>query len=206
MTLRIFAKSYQSIPQICRLIERGEVLAVPTETAYGLVADATSVRAMKHILELKGRRGSKTIPLVIASLRQAQKWARFSDKEKKLAQKYWPGPLTIVLKAKRKLPRGVLSPRGAIGLRVPGDSWLRKLLFVYGKPLTATSANITGGATPYTVSAVKKSLVKRGLKYLVNGGRLKRRPTSTIAQIVNGQVKILRPGAVSEKRLRRVVS
>lgn len=198
-------KSRKFIPIICELLAAGEVVAAPTETAYGLLADATNYKAVKKLLKLKGDRGIKPIPVVVSNLIEAKKWAKFNKVGTKLALKFWPGPLTLILPAKGKLVSKIISQDKTIGLRVPGDKWLRSLLAVYGSPLTATSANISGGATPYTATAVLKSLKSRGLMCIVDSGQLPRRTTSTIVQIKKGQLNILRPGAITASRLNRVV-
>ncbi len=190
---------------ICKVLKRGEVVAAPTETACGLLADATSSKAVAKLFKLKGRSAGKTLPLIVSSLTMAKASVEFSGLAEKLARRFWPGPLTLVLPAKGRWPKGIVSESDMIGLRVPGSRWLRRLAAGYGSPLTATSANVAGGDTLYEMAAVKNLLTKRGLKYVVDSRRLRWRPTSTVVVVVGGQWKILRPGAISTVKLRSVV-
>lgn len=205
MSLISFAKSRRIIPVICKLLAAGEVVAAPTETAYGLLADATNRRAVKKLLKLKGNRSTKPVAIIMSDVGRAKKWVRFTKAEKKLIRKFWPGPLTLVVASKRSLAPGIVSAKKTIGLRVPGNAWLRQLLSAYKRPLTATSANVSGAATPYSSAAVINSLRPRGLKYIVNNGQLVKRATSTVAQIKKDKIVVLRSGAISLKRLNQTL-
>lgn len=204
--LTLFEKSAAAIPNICRLLINGAVVALPTETAYGLAADAFSGRTIGQVIKLKGRERGKPIALMAADLKMVRQHFYLTSNELSLAKKFWPGPLTILLKPKRIFSKDIVSSAGLVGVRVPGDEWLRKLLSAVGRPLTATSANLAGKATPYTVALVKRALSKRGLKYLVNGGSLKHRKVSTVVSLRRGRLEIVRPGAVSAPRLEHMVS
>lgn len=200
-----FSKSSQDLIKICKILKRGEVVAAPTETAYGLLADAASSKAVAKLFKLKGRLAGKALPLIVSSLTMAKASVEFPRLAKKLARRFWPGPLTLVLSVKGRWPKGIVSESNMIGLRVPGSRWLRRLVARYGSPLTATSANLAGGDTLYDMAAVRNLLNQRGLKYMVNSRRLRVRPTSTVVMVVGGKWKILRPGAVSTVKLRSVI-
>ncbi len=195
----------KDIKKICQLLKGGEIVAAPTETAYGLLADATSKKAVARLFKLKGRSSHKAVPLVVASLTMAENYVEFSRLAQKLARRFWPGPLTLVLPAKGHWPKGIVSKSNMIGLRVPGSRWLRRLITDYALPLTATSANLAGEATLYEMAEVKNLLAGRGLKYIVGNRRLTKRPTSTVVRVVGGKWRILRPGAISLAKLRSVV-
>jgi len=201
----ILPKSVKIIPHLCRLLRVGEVVAAPTETAYGLLVDATNARAVRQVVKIKGREQGKPIALVASSLRMVKRYFRMTSSELRLANKFWPGPLTLLLKPRRKFPEVIQGSHGLVGVRVPGSVWLRRLVLTANVPLTATSANRAGGVTIYTPTAVRRALGARGLKFIVDGGRLKVRPTSTVARINKDVLEILRPGAVSSERLKRVV-
>lgn len=205
MSVTVFKKSNAAISNLCKLLHVGEIIAAPTETAFGLLADATSIKAVARVQRLKGREKNKPLPLVAADLTQAKKYLFFSPTALKLAQQFWPGPLTLVLPAKYSFPLGVVSKDKEVGLRVPASVWLRQLTEVYGKPLTATSANIAGEPNLYNHQAVIKKLSARGLKYVVQGN-LRPRPTSTVVRVKNNKIEILRSGAIINSRLKKLIS
>jgi L-threonylcarbamoyladenylate synthase len=202
MSVTVFKKSNAIIPKLCKLLRAGEIIAVPTETAFGLLADATNIKAIKRIQRLKGREKNKPMPLVAANLIQAKKYLLFSPRALELARKFWPGPLTLVLPAKYSFPLGVVSKEKEVGLRVPALMWLRRLVEEYGKPLTATSANITDKPTLYNHRAVIKELSVKGLRYAV-AGNLRPRLTSTVVRVKNNKIEILRPGAIINSKLKK---
>ncbi len=193
--MKVLLPTKKNIPSIVNFLNQGAVAAAPTETAYGLLADATNNQAVKKVFVLKGRRTQKTSALLVANIKMAKKYASFSASALKLAQRYWPGPLTLVLPAKSGLSPLVVKNK-YVGLRAPGHNWLLKLLAELNKPLTATSANLAGKKNLYSADLVKKSLARRGLEVLVNGGSLPRRPVSTIVKVVNNRLILLRVGAI----------
>lgn len=199
-------KSVKVIPQLARLICDGSVVVAPTETAYGLLADATNTRAVAQVVRIKGREPGKPIALVAADFKMVKKYFFLNVREQKMAKKFWPGPLTLLLKPKFVFSRSVIGPRGLVGVRVPGLVWLRRLITTVNKPLTATSANVAGGPTLYSVAAVRRALKKRGLRYLVNGGVLQHRSTSTVVSLGRGKLHLVREGAVSRARIERALA
>ncbi len=205
MALVRYARSTHSINELRDQLRNSAVVAAPTETAYGLLADATSERAVRAVVRLKGRSDKKPIALIAADLKMVRRYFRLTSGELRLAKKFWPGPLTLLLKPKRKFPRVIVGPGGYVGVRIPASAWLRKLITAYGKPLTATSANRAGGLTPYSATAVVRQLKPRGLKYLVDGGTLQRRSTSTVALVVGHRLTVLREGAIPRVKLKRVL-
>ncbi len=203
--MKIFPKSQRSLPLIGALLAAGQVVATPTETAYGLLADATNPKAVARVVKIKGREPGKPIALLVADIKTARKYFRITNVELKIMNKFWPGPLTLLLQPKIKFSRSIVGPGGWVGVRVPGNAWLRSLLFSYKLPLTATSANKSGGTTPYSVASMIKLLKPRGLKYVLDGGNLIKRPTSTIIQVKTGRLVFVRIGAISRGRLESVI-
>jgi len=204
MSVKVLSQSIKHIDDIVALLAVGEVVAAPTETAYGLLADVVNKRAVAKVIKIKGRELQNPLPLVAANLAQVKKYARLNKLELKLANKFWPGPLTLVLKTNYKFPLGIRTKDGTIGIRVPGSRWLRKLLLVYGKPLVATSANLAGQKTLYNPKKVMKHLHDGGLKYIVGQKSLLPKPTSTVARVVNNKIQILRAGAISVEIINKI--
>lgn len=186
------------------LLREGEVLAVPTETAYGLLADARNSKAINKIFKFKERHSTKTLPLIVASLVQAKKYAIFSNLALKLAKEFWPGPLTMVLPCRVKFPKGIIEKDNTIALRVPDSKWLCSLLKEMDVPLTSTSANASGAPTLYSSDEVIKQLGPRGLKYIVIKN-IQPKPTSTIVATQGDRIRILRDGAISRAKIKMVM-
>jgi L-threonylcarbamoyladenylate synthase len=201
----VYPYTLRSLPALARLLKAGGVVVAPSETAYGLFADSTNAQAVARVARLKGRKGAKPLPLIAAHVRMVGRYCRMNAQEKKLTSRFWPGPLTLALRTKKEFPRGVAAANGTVGIRVPGSAWLRKLALGVGRPLVATSANVAGAPTPYSVSQVRQALVKRGLLHMVDGGALRKRPTSTVAQVRRGRVVVFREGAITRVRLERML-
>jgi len=178
----------------------------PTETSYGLAVDPRNAAAVKKLQRIKGRAASKTLSLIAADTAMVKKVAVLAPVEKKFAQNFWPGALTLILKPKKNLPRNVRSALG-VAIRVPGNSFARTFAAVYNFPLTATSANFATLPATYSFAQFQKQF--RGKKHqpdlFLNAGRLPKRRVSTLALVRNGNVNILRPGPISLKQLTRVI-
>ena len=144
------------------------VVVFPTETAYAIGGDALDSLVHQRIARIKCRPGNKPFPWIVASFAMAEKYGVFSPAAKKLAKKYWPGPLTLILPLKSPLPNlavGQLS--NTIAIRVPSHPVARTLSRVIGRPIIATSANLSGKSMCYTIAAVKKQFGDNVL--IVNG-------------------------------------
>jgi L-threonylcarbamoyladenylate synthase len=179
------------------------ILAYPTETFYGLGGLAFSARAVERIYGLKRRDRGKPLSVVIADLDTADEIAGplpalFLD----LARAFWPGPLTLVVRARPLFPPAMLGPGGSLAMRVPGPDWLRAFLRLLGAPLTATSANLSGGGEMSRPDEVIESF--RGkVDIIVDGGRTPGGLASTIVDLTSDKPVLVRPGAVFEAALRR---
>lgn len=179
-----------NIKEAVQILKRGGTVVFPTETAYGLAADATNKKAVKHIFKLKERPLEKSLPWIAASLSMTKKYVTFSPPALKLVKKYWPGPLTIVLPRKKG--------RGTVALRVSGNIIAQKLSADLKKPIISTSANISGEPTCYSAEEVEKQFAKKSLQpdLLLDGGILKKNKPSTIIKIEKNKIVVLRQGAV----------
>lgn len=185
-------------------LQHGGVMVYPTETAYGLGADATNQRAVDSVFALKKRPKDKSLPLIASSLAMVQRYCILSKKELVLAKKYWPGPLTLVLRVKENngLATGTVALDKTVAVRVSGHPLARRLARALGRPLVSTSANFGGAAECYSVEEVSKQLGPKILEKVVvlGGGRLPKRKPSTIVRIKeNGEKEIVRQGAIKPK-------
>ncbi len=194
-----------SILQAVKVLQQGGVVVYPTETAYGLGADATNARAVEHIFELKGRIHKKTVLVLMRDIEMVKEYAHINTEELKLMRAFWPGALTLVLRAKKqayvRLARGVVARDGAIAVRVSSNAVAAGLVKHLGRPLVSTSANRAGGSNTYSVQSVQKQLGARlrGASfpyYIYDAGRLPRCKPSTVARVYKEKIKILRQGDV----------
>lgn len=186
-----------TIARAVDILKQGGVVVCPTETAYGLAADATNARAIAKIFAVKGRSGHKPLPLIAGSSAMAERFFRFTKEERALARQFWPGPLTILLRPRQKFPRGVAGRDGRVAVRVSGSVTARALAQRLGKPITATSANRSGGKTCYSISCVRASLRGFSPELVISRGTLPRRRPSTIVRINKNSIKILRLGSIT---------
>ena len=176
------------------LLRAGEVLACPTETQMGLLADALSEQAVARVCELKGRPAGEAISVIVPSLEQALRLVRdVSDHALRLARAHWPGPLTLVLRAREGMPSALIKD-GKLALRVPGPSPALALVRAFGGPLTATSAN-RSGKPPLTTAAELRTTFGPALAGIVPGTPPGTAP-STIIDITGDHPLVIRQGAV----------
>jgi len=179
---------------LVEVLERGEVVACPTETFLGLLADASNERAIERVAELKGRPADMPIALLLPdALALAQVASSPSGEARALMEAHWPGPLTILLAAKPGLsPR--LTRKGKVGVRVPGPSPAADLVRAFGRPLTATSANRTGEPPIRSAEDLSETLVD-GLGGVVPGVSPGGAP-STLIDTTTSPMQLLRSGAI----------
>jgi L-threonylcarbamoyladenylate synthase len=187
----------EAIAEAARLIRAGEPVAVPTETVYGLAADATSEAAVRRIYEAKGRPDFNPLIVHVRDLAQAQALAEFGDPARALAAAYWPGPLTLVLplRSDNGLAPSVTAGLATIALRCPAHPAMRALLEATGLPLAAPSANASGTVSPTRAEHVLDTLGGR-IPLVLDGGATKLGLESTIVRIAADGIALLRPGPI----------
>jgi len=199
-TLKINPENIKSaLKQAVFVIKKGGVVIFPTDTVYGLIADAQNNFAVRKVFKIKNRRLSKPLPVFIKNIKMAKRLAYIDQAQEKILKKFWPGKLTVVLKARPvEFPKGILSKNKKIGLRVPDYRFLNLLLEKVNCSLVATSANISS-KQPST--KIKKVLSQfKNQKYLpdlvLDDKNLKDSLPSTVIEITNR--KILRRGKLSK--------
>lgn len=194
---RILPFSDESIVEAARLILAGEPVAVPTETVYGLAADATNAEAVGRIYEAKGRPSFNPLIVHVPDIAAAKRIGEFNEAAHELARRYWPGPLTLVipLRAGSDIASIVTAGLPTIGLRVPAHPAMQALLRGVGRPLAAPSANASGSISPTRADHVLKSLGGR-IPLIIDGGRTERGLESTIVAASGPTLRLLRPGPI----------
>ena len=184
-------------------IRSGQVLGMPTDTFYGLAADPFNLRAVERVYEIKSRSRHKPLSLLIEDVEQAEQLAKPLPEEfHALAKKFWPGPLTIIVKAASKLPLKVTANTGNVALRIPNAKIPLAVVEAAGFPITATSANLSGETECTTAEAVRDQLGVR-VPIIVDGGTSPREIASTIVDLTDEEArwKILREGAISAQEI-----
>lgn len=179
-------------------IRAGEVLGMPTDTFYGLAADPFNLRAVDRVYEIKTRSRHKPLSLLIESVEQAEELALSLPEEfDQLARKFWPGPLTVIIRAGSRLPLKVTANTGNVALRVPNSKIALAVVQAAGIPITATSANLSGASECTTAEAVRDQLQDR-ISIIVDGGTSPREVASTIVDLTDSEARwrILREGAI----------
>lgn len=193
------------IERAVALLSAGELVAFPTETVYGLGADASNPAALARIFAAKGR--PKTHPLIVhfSGLAAARDWAaEVPEAAARLAGAFWPGPLTLVLPKSARVPDAVTGGQASVALRVPAHPVARALLAAFGRGIAAPSANRYGRISPTRAADVREELGDR-VAMVLDGGDCAVGLESTIVACLDGRVTLLRPGSISRSQVADVV-
>ncbi len=185
-----------------KALVEGKAIVYPTETVYGLGVDATSKKAIRKLFEIKARDPNKPVSIAFANVDDASKFVEFNESARILAKKFLPGPLTLVLKAKRKIP--MIVRNGAIGIRIPSNKFALSLLRKFGKPITATSANISGFRSVDVASDVDSRLWKN-VEIVIDDSKTEHGKESTVIDVTGKDPKILREGVISEREIAKAL-
>jgi len=188
--------------QLASLLQSGGVIGFPTDTAYGLGADPFNEAAIDRIFRIKGRAEMKPILLVVDSLAMAKSVSVPPRVFRETARQFWPGPLTMILRAAKSLPPKVTAGTNTIGLRWPVADCATKLLKHFKRPITATSANRSGLPSAITVEEVREQF-DESLDALIDGGTLPSRGGSTLLDLTVEPPVLLREGPVSFESLQQ---
>ena len=190
----------QIIDSCITALKKGKAVVFPTDTSYGLAVDATNPKAIKKLYKIKGRDFNKPVHVVVSSLGQAKKIVEWNGAASKLAKKFFPGALTLVLGLR---PKGQALSRlsaktGFLGVRMPKNKIALDLSRLLKNPITATSANRSGEPDCYSADEVLSQFQKSKYKpdIIINAGRLLKRKPSTVVKIDNHKISILRQGPV----------
>jgi L-threonylcarbamoyladenylate synthase len=189
------------IDMVVGVLRRGGIAAYPTDTFYGLGVNCYRDKAVEKLYGLKKREYDKPISLVVSDVAMARGvCVNIPPSFEEMAKSFWPGPLTLVLKASSRLPSILLGEDGSIGIRLPDFFWLRELIRRAGFPLTATSANISGEkeiSQPDKVIEIFEGKVD----LIVDGGMTPGQLPSTVVDLTSEKPKIIREGALPSSRL-----
>ncbi len=196
----------QLIERAVQLLRRGEVVGVPTDTLYGLAADPFNLAAVARLYQIKGRPERRALPILIASIDQAEELVGdLPDIFFHLSGRFWPGPLTLVVDASRRVPLKVTGNTGRVALRIPRAEIPCALINALGTPVTGTSANLSGFSACLDAGQVVEQLGER-LPLILDGGASKTRLASTVVDLRGEQWRILREGPIGEGEIQEALS
>ncbi|HKD91586.1 MAG TPA: L-threonylcarbamoyladenylate synthase [Terriglobales bacterium] len=192
---------HRLVAYVAQQIRGGKAVGMPTDTFYGLAVDPFNLRAVDRVYEIKSRSRHKPLSLLVETVDQAEELTRPLPSEfYALARRFWPGPLTIIVKAAPRLPLKVTANTGNVALRVPAAPIPLAVIHESGIPITATSANMSGESECTSAAGVQEQLGDR-IPLIVDGGESPRTVSSTIVDLTDSEWRILREGAVPRQEI-----
>lgn len=201
-TVSATAPEEKVIAAAVEILRAGGVVAYATDTLYGLAVDPRLDRGVARLFEVKGRAEQAAIPLIAATLQQAQTAGELGETELRLAREFWPGPLTVVVPARPGLSPRVLAGGRTIAIRVPDHPVARAVARELGWPVTSTSANRSGEPAPASASALHPDIAAR-IDAVIDSGPSPGGPPSTIVTMTAEGLQLVRAGAVAWDRVLR---
>jgi L-threonylcarbamoyladenylate synthase len=180
------------------VVAKGGLVCYPTDTVYGLGCDPLNGSAVARALRVKSGR-TKSMPVLVKGLEDAERLAHVSERARKVARSFWPGPLTIVLPAREILPK-ILAPEGTVGLRSPRHAICRSLLGLCSGALVGTSANLTGQAPAISADQVVRELGEH-VDLILDGGTAPIGVSSTVVDLTTANPRIIREGPIARAEI-----
>jgi len=188
--------------KVVAVLKKGGLIIYPTDTCYGLGAEATNPLAVDKLMAFKGEREGKPVAVAASDLAMAEEYVFLSPAAQTLAKKYLPGPLTLVCQSKHKTDPRLESDQKTLGIRIPNTPLVLAIIAALGKPITTTSANISGGASPYSRFSWEKETPRERqalVDLFLDAGELPFSPPSTVVDVSGEKIKIIRQGAIKIK-------
>jgi len=196
----------EAIRYAAKMIARGQVVGVPTDTFYGLAADPCNLSAIEEIYRVKGRPENRALPILVNSIEQTIPLTRdLPSSFLTLAQKFWPGALTILVDASQRLPLKVTANKGRVALRWPNSKIVCALIEQTGWPITGTSANISGYPSCSNAEELMEQLGER-IPLILDCGETGAMLSSTIVNLMGEEWQIVREGVVSEEEIKQALN
>jgi L-threonylcarbamoyladenylate synthase len=188
--------SSKAVSRAAEVLARGGVIIYPTETSYGMGVDATNDKAVLNVIKIKKRGKSKHILIAFCDVRMAKKYLILTRTAELLAKNFMPGPLALIVESKGAGGKKV-------GFRIPANKTVLRIIRKFGKPITTTSANVSGGGDNYRIAEIVR-IFDGKVDLILDGGNLRRTKPSTIYDSVVD--KVVRKGPISEKAIRSIVN
>ncbi len=199
--VRLNERKKEEVVEIAsRYIKEGKLVVYPTDTLYGLGANALSVEAVKKVFEVKKRPLSKPLPIAVCDLKMLRRYVYLNDLAEVLVRNFLPGALTIILKKKDVIPDIVTSGLDRVAVRIPANDICLEIIKKADLPITTTSANISGETPPVDAKEVR---VRADL--IIDAGKLGERVPSTIVDVSAGDIRLVREGKIRFKDILKAV-
>ena len=190
----------KALQNIVQLLDNDELIVYPTETCYGLGGDATHQKAVEKTFRLKQREYTKPIHIAVSSIKMAKCYAKVDHRARNLFETFLPGPLTIILESRGKLPSILNSNRSTIGIRYPDHPIPLQIIRTLERPITTTSANLSGHPTTYTANDVISQLGGK-IKAVIDVGQISYGLASTVFDLTTVPPRLLREGPIKENAI-----
>ncbi|MBI4226078.1 threonylcarbamoyl-AMP synthase [Candidatus Roizmanbacteria bacterium] len=197
--MKIIQYSENNIPLIVELLNKAGLIVSPSDTVYGLLVDATNEKAVKKLIQFKNRQRGKPISIFVPDFSTLQGQVMIKKQQLRSVKELLPGPFTVILPSKHKVSPLLESEKGTLGVRIPDYQFIKQLVKKFGKPVTATSANLSGRPAHYSVHSLLNELPKkkkRLIDLIIDAGVLSRNKPSTVVDLTDAKIKILRRGDI----------
>jgi len=198
MKILEITNNYENVlKETVKVILAGGLVVFPSDTVYILAVDPTNKEGVKKLLEFKNRWTGKAISVAVLNEEMAREYVEFNDLGKNIYANLLPGPFTIVSKGKHKVVKGIEAENGTLGIRIPDNKYISDLIKILKKPITATSANLSGRTPNYSIASFLRPLSskkKEMIDLIVDGGKLLKNKPSTVIDATEGEIKVLRRG------------
>ena len=195
----------QELNRVVQILSDGGIAIFPTETVYGIGANAYNEESVRRIYEVKNRPGEKPLSIMVSGIDEISKYAIIeNDVERKIINSFMPGAITIILKKKQGLFDYISSWKDTIGIRIPDNKIILEILNKLKLPIVAPSANISGMPSGVSLEDIKKDFDGK-VNVCINGGKAKLGESSTIVQVINGKPVILRQGKITLEEINKVL-
>ena len=203
--MKIINPNTEGIKEAVKKILEGEIIFIPTDTVYGIAANPYNDKAIKKIFSIKKKSLNNSLVLLCSNYKMAKKYAIFNKIADNLKKKFWPGPLTLILKKKSnlKISKKWVSKNNSIGLRIPDHSIPKKIINKCNFPIFCTSANISGKKSCRNVNDIIKNFKNKKIT-IINGGKTKFGIDSTIIDVTKDKINILRKGYINKKKIKKL--
>lgn len=193
------ANQKEIIEEVVSVLRNGGLIIYPTETCYGVGVDATNKSAVEKLLKYKQRPEGKAVSIAVSNIEMAKNYVEINETAKNLYTNFLPGPLTVISKSKGKVISDLEAENGTLGVRMPDYHLITKIIEKLGKPITATSANLSGRKTPYSVADVLDYTTdkqKNLIDFIIDAGELPHNPPSTVVDTTLNDVSMIRKGKI----------
>jgi L-threonylcarbamoyladenylate synthase len=195
----------ENLASAAEALKRGHVIVFPTETLYGLGADALNEAAVEKVFQLKGRASGNPISVLVANQEMLDTLiAKVPSTAQRLIDQYWPGPLTLVLPGRKNISKYLCNSSGGVGVRISSQPIAASLVNGLGRPLTATSANPSGKEPARTLQEAKNYFGNQ-VDVFIEGGTLASQSGSTVVEVMEDSIRIIREGEIDAYELRQVL-